>query len=108
MSECWHYIRWHHKRYALYLIKSGGTWRDDGGGGVVGRHREVDDLLALRVDVDAGGAHVRLHPVDRVSNCLPVNLFTGKTILLELLVTVLIGYYDYHLMTLSFTCFISF
>ena len=46
--------------------------------------------------------------VDRVSNCLPVNLFTGKTILLELLVTVLIGYNDDHLMTLSFTCFISF
>ena len=22
MSECWHYIRWHYKRYALYINRS--------------------------------------------------------------------------------------
>ena len=40
------------------------TWRDDGWGSVVCRHGEVDDRLALAVDVDAGGAHVRLLPLE--------------------------------------------
>ena len=54
------------------LAESSHTWRYDGGGGVVGRHREVNDGLPLGVDVDAGGADVGLLPLEHPDAPRPV------------------------------------
>ena len=54
------------------------TWCDDGGRGVVGGHGEVDDGLALDVDVDAGGADVRLLPVEHADAARPGAVAQGE------------------------------
>ena len=54
------------------------TWCDDGGRGVVGGHGEVDDGLALDVDVDAGGADVRLPPVEDAHAARPGAVAQGE------------------------------